>query len=144
MNLFTALHVFFYKASGGRIGGRFRGAPVLLLTTVGRRTGKKRTTPLLYVREEENNGNINWALVASNGGRSQDPSWWANLQRNPNAEIQIKGEKRGVRARKASDDEKTRLWPILTKMYPSYNDYQKKTTRNIPVVILEESKPVSS
>lgn len=133
MNPFVALQVFFYRLTGGKIGGTFRGAPVLLLTTTGRKTGKRRTTPLLYVR----NGN-NWTVVASNGGRPKDPSWFFNLRRNPEAEIQIKTNVSKVLAKQASPEEKTRLWPLLTKMYPTYNDYQKKTEREIPVVILEE------
>jgi len=113
------------------VGGRFRGTPVLLLTTIGRKTAKRRT-PLLYTAE----GN-SWVVVASNGGRPTDPSWWSNLKRNPEAEIQIGREIRKAQARKASTEEKTRLWPLLTKMYPTYNDYQRKTDREISVVILE-------
>jgi deazaflavin-dependent oxidoreductase (nitroreductase family) len=114
------------------VGGRFRGAPVLLLTTIGRKTAKRRTTPLLYVTD--GNG---WVLVASNGGRATDPSWWSNLKRNPEAEIQIRREIRKVQARKASTEEKAKLWPLVTKMYRTYDDYQRKTDREIPVVILE-------
>jgi len=135
LNAFTALHVFFYKLSGGRIGGTFRGAPVLLLTTTGRKTGKHRTTPLLYIID-----NKNYAVVASNGGRDSYPSWWTNLRKSPEAEIWIKKEKKKVRAEQAPDNEKARLWSLLTKMYPTYDDYQKKTTRKIPVVVL---KPTS-
>ena len=132
MNLFVALQVFFYRLTGGKIGGTFRGAPVLLLTTTGRKTGKKRTTPLLYVIDGDD-----LAIVASNGGRPKDPSWFFNLKKNPEAEIQIKKDLNKVRAKQSSSDEKARLWPLLTKMYPTYNDYQKKTTREIPVVILK-------
>ena len=132
MNLFTAIHVFFYRISDGNIGGRFRGAPVALLTTTGSKTGKKRTTPVLYIDE-----NKNMVLVASNGGRPKDPMWCSNLRKNPDVEVQLKKEMRKMRARKASPDEKFRLWPLLTKMYPTYDNYQKKTNREIPVVILE-------
>jgi F420H(2)-dependent quinone reductase len=133
-SFFASFHVFFYRLSKGRLGGRFRGASVLLLTTTGRKTGKKRTTPLLYVKE----GN-RLAIVASNGGRDHNPSWWTNLGFNPQGEVQIKGEKWQVKAEKASDSEKTRLWPLLAKAYPSYDDYQRKTKREIPVVILTAS-----
>jgi len=75
-------------------------------------------------------------VVASNNGRDSDPSWWTNLKKNPDAEIQVKNKKRKVTAKQASDDEKARLWPLLTKMYPTYDGYQKKTTRKIPVVVL--------
>lgn len=78
-----------------------------------------------------------YSLVASNGGKSKDPSWWTNLKKNPNAEIQIKNEKRMMVARQASPEEKNRLWPLLTKMYPTYDNYQKKTERQIPVIILQ-------
>jgi deazaflavin-dependent oxidoreductase (nitroreductase family) len=132
MNAFTSLHVFFYKLSGGRIGGTFRGAPVLLLSTTGRKTGKSRTTPLLYLIVDKN-----FAVVASNGGRDGHPSWWVNLKKSPDAEIQIKNEKKKVVAQQVPDDEKASLWPLLTKMYPTYDDYQKKTTRKIPVVLLK-------
>ncbi len=132
MNPFVALQVFFYKLTGGKIGETFRGAPVLLLTTTGRKTGKRRTTPVLYVIDGDN-----LAIVASNGGRPKDPSWLLNLRKNPEAEIQIKKTLSKVRAKQASSSEKARLWPLVTKMYPTYNDYQKKTTREIPVVILE-------
>ena len=132
LNAFTALHVFFYKLSGGRIGGRFRGARVLLLSTTSRKTGKRRTSPLLYIIDGKN-----LAVVASNGGRDSYPSWWTNLKKSPDAEIQIKKEKKKVTAEQASDDEKERLWPLLTRMYPTYDDYQKKTTRKIPVVVLK-------
>ena len=136
MNPFTALHVFIYRISGGRIGGKFRGGPVLLLTTIGRKTGKRRTTPVLFITYGKG-----WVVVASNGGRPNDPSWWSNLKKTPACEVQMRKEKRRVNARKASAEEKTRLWPMLTKMYPPYNDYQRKTKREISVVILE---PISS
>lgn len=132
LNPFVALQVFLYRLTGGKIGGTFRGAPILLLTTIGRKTGKKRTTPLLYVSD----GN-NLTVVASNGGRPQDPSWFFNLKKNPEAEIQIKKNQSKVRAKQASPEDRAKLWSLLTKMYPTYNDYQKKTTREIPVVILE-------
>ena len=130
LNVFTTLHVFFYKLSGGAIGGKFRGAPVLLLTTTGRKTGKRRTTPLLYLYDGEN-----IVVVGSNGGRNKDPTWWTNLKKNPSAEVSIKKETRKVRAIKVSDGEKKRLWPLLTKMYPTYDDYQKRTSREIPVIV---------
>lgn len=136
MNLFTALHVFFYKLTGGRIGGRFRGAPVLLLRTVGRKSGKGRTTPLLYAQDGSS-----WIIVASNGGKPKDPSWLSNLRKNPNATFQIKNRKQNARARIATLEERTRLWPIMTKIYPSYDDYQKKTEREIPLVVLESPSP---
>ena len=132
MNPFTAMHVQIYRISGGRIAGSFRGARVLLLTTIGRRTGKRRTTPLFHIEDGPNK-----VVVASNGGRDKDPSWWSNLKRNPDAEIQVGTETEKVRARKASPEEKKRLWPLFTKVYPTYDDYQRKTNREISLAILE-------
>jgi F420H(2)-dependent quinone reductase len=131
--LLTKAHVSLYRLSRGRIGGRMWNSPVLLLTTVGRKTGKHRTTPLLYLKD-----NDRIAIVASNGGRDKEPSWWTNLKTSPHAKVQIKGEKKTIVARKANDSEQEGLWPLLTKMYPSYDEYQKKTKREIPVVILTE------
>ena len=113
------------------IGGRVRGAPVLLLTTVGRKSGNRRTTPLLYLEDGEN-----LVLVASYGGRDQDPAWFTNLKQNPVVEVQIRGEKRTMRAEQASWEEKGKLWSLLTGVYHQYEDYQRKTKREIPVVIL--------
>jgi F420H(2)-dependent quinone reductase len=131
---FSSLHVFLYRVSNGRVGGRFRGGPVLLLTTTGRKTGRKRTTPLLFARD----GN-RLAVIASNGGRNRDPSWWTNLRFNPEAEVEIKGDRWSVKAEKANDVEKTRLWTLMTTTLPFYEEYQRKTKRVIPVVILTPS-----
>jgi len=133
-SFFSSSHAFLYRLSKGRLGGSFRGAPVLLITTVGRKTGKKRTTPLLYAKD----GN-RLALVASNGGRDRDPSWWTNLRHNPQAQVQIKGDRWTAKAEKANSNEEARLWPVLTKMYPAYDRYQRKTKRELPIVILTPS-----
>jgi len=127
----SSTHVFFYKLSGGRIGGRMHKVPVLLLTTTGRKTGRKRTTPLLYIRD----GN-RLVIVASNGGRPLDPSWWMNLKHNPIAMVQVKDVKQTIYAQRALGSEKERLWQMMTSVYPAYDDYQKKTDRDIPVVVL--------
>ena len=127
----SSIHVFFYKLSGGRIGGRIHKADVLLLTTTGRKTGKKRTTPLLYVRD----GN-RLVIIASNGGRPIDPSWWMNLKRNPIAMVQVKSLKETIYAQRAIGSEKERLWRLMTNVYPAYDNYLKKTDRDIPVVVL--------
>ncbi|TLY02970.1 MAG: nitroreductase family deazaflavin-dependent oxidoreductase, partial [Thaumarchaeota archaeon] len=127
------------RLTGGSIGGRFRGAPVLLLTTTGRKTGKQRTTPLLYLTDE-----TNLAVVASNGGRDRAPSWWSNLKRNPSVEVQIKCLKRKMTAVQATKEEKGRLWPLLANMYPPYDDYQRRTQREIPIVLLRPSSAAAS
>ena len=137
-NIFTDIHSFLYRSSNGRIGGRLANSPVLLLTTTGRRSGKQRTVPLLYLVD---GGNV--VLVASNGGAVKHPTWWLNLQTTPEAWIQMKRIRRRVKAEQASAAEKQRLWPRLTAMYPGYKRYQEITDRDIPVVILrsiEEDK----
>ncbi len=122
-----------YRASGGRLGGRFlRGAPVMLLTTIGRRSGEPRVAPLIYLLDGES-----VVTVASKGGSARHPLWYRNLQANPDVEVQIGADKRELRARTASAEEKDRLWPRLTTIYPDYDDYQARTDRDIPVVILE-------
>jgi len=134
--MFTSTHVLLYRLTDGRLGGSFRGAPVLLLTTIGSKSGRRRTTPLLYVNDGDR-----IAVVASNNGRDKDPSWWYNMKRNPQAEVQIENEKKRVGAAKASPEEKRRLWPLLTKIYPTYDVYQTRTKREIPVIILTPISP---
>lgn len=128
----SAANTWVYRLSGGRIGGRFRqGAPVLLLTTTGRKSGRPRTAPLLYLEDGEN-----LVVVASKGGMSQHPVWYLNLEANPDVEVEIATSRRRLRARRASDEEKAKLWPRLVAMYRDYDDYQARTDRSIPVVIL--------
>ena len=125
-------HNVLYRASGGRIGGRVQGMGVLLLTTNGRKSGKPRTSPLLYLRD----GDV-FVVVGSNGGSDYVPAWWLNLQSNPEAEIEIGRAHTSVTARKASAGERARLWPEFTSRYAGYAEYAKRTAREIPVVILE-------
>ncbi len=127
----SLIHMLFYRATGGLIGG-YVGAPVLLLTTVGRKSGKARTVPLLYLREGSQ-----VALVASNGGDDRHPAWWLNLRASPAATIQIRRSRERVTARQGSPDEKRLLWPRFVKMHGGYKAYQQRTRREIPVVILE-------
>lgn len=130
----SALNTWMYRMSGGKIGGRWlRGAPVLLLTARGRKTGQPRTSPLLYLEDGPN-----LVIVASKGGMSQDPLWFRNLEANPDVEVEIGSRKRAMRARRASDEERAALWPRLVAMYPDYDHYQARTTRRIPVVILSD------
>jgi deazaflavin-dependent oxidoreductase (nitroreductase family) len=132
IRVMSRLNTWVYRASGGRIGGRFPGgAPVLLLTTVGRKSGRPQTAPLLYLKEGDD-----YVVVASKGGMSHNPLWFKNLEANPRVEVEVGGRAMAMTARRASDDEKTALWPKLVAMYPSYADYQARTARNIPVVIL--------
>ena len=115
-----------------RIGGHFRKtAPVLLLTTTGRKSGKKRTTPLLYVEDAGR-----YVIIASVGGAPRHPAWYLNLRDNPAATIEIGRRTLAVTAETASPEERARLWPLATQMYSGYDDYQAKTSREIPVVVL--------
>jgi F420H(2)-dependent quinone reductase len=129
----SALNTWAFRLTGGRIGGKFAGgAPVLLLTTVGRRTGQPRTAPLLYLQEGDS-----YVVVASKGGMSHHPLWYGNLESNPAVEVEVGREKKRMTARRAGKEEKAALWPKLVAMYKSYDDYQARTERDIPVVILE-------
>jgi deazaflavin-dependent oxidoreductase (nitroreductase family) len=124
-------HSVLYRLSGGRVGGHMGKAPVLLLTVKGRKSGKRRTTPLLYGRDGEN-----LVVVASVGGAPSHPAWYLNL-RGQEAEVLIGRERRPVRARDAAGEERERLWRQMVALYPSYDAYQRRTTREIPVVVLE-------
>jgi F420H(2)-dependent quinone reductase len=123
-----------YKATGGRFPSHMQRAPIMLLSTTGFKSGKQRTNPVLFIVDREN-----LATVASAGGAERNPAWFVNLMHNPEATVTIKRETRKVRARKASPEERKRLWPLLTAAYSSYADYQNKTKREIPVVILSPS-----
>jgi deazaflavin-dependent oxidoreductase (nitroreductase family) len=126
-------HAVVYRASGGLIGHRFPGAPpMLLLDHVGAKSGRRRTTPLVYVADGES-----VVVVASKGGHPRHPSWFHNLRANPEAMVQIGSERRAVRARVANSEERVRLWPKAVETYGGYSGYQRRTEREIPLVILE-------
>jgi len=127
----TKLHASLFRATAGRVGGRLVGCPVLLLNAAGRKTGLRRTTPLLYLRDGDR-----YVTVASNGGTREHPAWWLNLKAHPDATVEVAGRKVRVRAQEADPEERARLWPRLVEIYPSYEDYQRKTDREIPVVVL--------
>lgn len=132
IKIMSALNTWIYRLTGGRVGGRFlRGAPVLLLTTIGRKSGQPRVAPLLYLEDGDE-----IVLVASKGGMSHHPLWYRNLVANPDVEVEIGTTKRAMRARTASAEEKEAYWPRLTAMYPDFGTYQARTTREIPVVVL--------
>ena len=127
------IHNVLYRLSGGKVGGKLRNAPVLLLTTTGRKSGQPRTNPLLYTGA----GNNAYMVIASKGGADKHPFWYLNLQANPLAEVTIGRETRQVRARDAEGEERERLWRALADLNPGYDKYAKKTSRRIPVVVLE-------
>jgi F420H(2)-dependent quinone reductase len=132
LNAASSAHKAVYRASGGRIGGKAVGLPILLLTTTGRKTGKRRTTPLCFLRDGDA-----FVVVASNGGRDWFPAWWLNLQRNPRASVLVGRAEIAVTARKASPEERERLWAGITTIAPNYLGYQRRTRRKIPLGILE-------
>ncbi len=127
----TGTHEFWYRLTGGLIGGRFGKLPMLLLTTTGRQTQRQRTTPLVYYEDGDN-----LVLIASYGGSPEHPNWYLNLRKNPKVRVQIGRETKAVVAETAGAEERARLWPLVTEMYSQYNDYQKRTSREIPVVVL--------
>jgi deazaflavin-dependent oxidoreductase (nitroreductase family) len=132
MRAMSAANTWVFRATGGRLGGRFGpNAPILLLTTTGRRSGKERTTPLLYLRD---GGDI--VIVASKGGSADHPLWYGNLVANSDVKVQIGRDVSPMRARTADETERERLWPRLVAMYKGYDQYQARTDRRIPVVIL--------
>ncbi len=136
--LVTALHRFVYRASGGRLGSKLGGAPMLLLTNVGRKTGKQRVTPLLYVEDHDQEPHrTRWVVIASNAGDDRHPAWWLNLQSRPDTTIQVGTAHHDVRARRATPEEVERIWPKLVASYGYYDAYRERTARDIPVVILE-------
>jgi len=132
-------NVWLYRRTGGRVGGTWRiGAgfrnpvPICLLEHRGRRTGKQRTTPLVYL---EDGGRI--VVVASQAGRPEHPMWYLNLLAHPDVVVQVRSRMRPMRARVAESDERALLWPKLVDLYADYDSYQSWTDRVIPVVVLE-------
>ena len=129
---FSRLNTLVYKMTGGLVMGRLRGRPVMLVTMIGAKTGKARTIPLMYVPYKE--GVI---VVGSQGGAPKSPVWTGNLMANPDVVVQYKTQKMRLRARRVDDTEKAALWPICIEHYHEYDDYQKRTDRNIPVFVCE-------
>jgi deazaflavin-dependent oxidoreductase (nitroreductase family) len=129
-DLFGAEHVRVYRETGGERGYNWRGTTILLLTTRGRRSGEPRTTPLIHRADGER-----WVVVASKGGAPANPAWFENLQADPNATIEVGAEEIPVRASVAEGEERARLWTLMSEVWPAYDDYQAKTSRQIPVVV---------
>ena len=133
-DLFGQEHVRRYRETDGEHGYHWRGTTILLLTTTGRASGQERTTPLIHCTDDGR-----WVVVASKGGAPDHPDWFKNLEANHQAAIQVKGEVIPVRASVAEGEERERLWRLMTEVWPAYNDYQRKTNRQIPVVVFERA-----
>jgi deazaflavin-dependent oxidoreductase (nitroreductase family) len=132
-NLYGEEHVRRYRETGGEVGHDWKGgSKILLLTTKGRKSGEPRTTPLIY----ENAGDA-YVIVASKGGAPEHPGWYANLAKTPEVELQVRDEIFPAHARVADGEERERLWKLAAKQWPAYDDYAKKTDREIPVVVLD-------
>jgi proline iminopeptidase len=132
-NLFGDEHVRRYRETGGEVGHLWReGSTILLLTTAGRKTGEKRTVPLIYAKDGDH-----YVIIASKGGAPEHPGWYQNIEKDPNVELQVKGEIFRARARDAEGEERARLWKLANTVWRYYDDYAKKTPREIPVVVLE-------
>jgi len=130
-------HTHVYRLSGGLIGQHIPGAPpMLLLDHVGAKSGQKRTTPLAYLDDSRD-----LVIVASKGGYPKNPGWFYNLRANPDTTVQVGRERRPVHARVASPEERARLWPMIVDLYDGYRDYQERTDREIPLVILQPRLP---
>ncbi|HEX6470723.1 MAG TPA: nitroreductase family deazaflavin-dependent oxidoreductase [Streptosporangiaceae bacterium] len=131
--LFGDEHVRRYIATDGREGHDWQpGVPVLLLTTVGRKSGQERIKPLIYQKDGDN-----YLVVASKGGSPEPPAWYLNLQAEPNVTVQVWGDRFAARARTATAEEKPALWRKMAAVWPDYDEYQTKTDRDIPIVVLE-------
>ena len=124
-------HVSAYQESGGERGYDWRGAKILLLTTTGRKSGEERTTPLIHQVDGDR-----WVVIASKGGAPDHPEWYKNLQANPEVTIQVKDEVIPAVATTAEGEERSRLWASMAEGWPGYDDYQRNTEREIPVVVL--------
>ena len=130
--LFGQEHVRRYLQTDGAEGHDWNGTTVLILTTTGRRTGEERSTPLIYGKYGDN-----YVVVASKGGAEEHPAWYLNLSASPEVTVQVRGDRFKARARTATAEEKPELWRMMTERWPAYEEYQHKTSREIPVVVLE-------
>jgi deazaflavin-dependent oxidoreductase (nitroreductase family) len=134
-SLFGAEHVKRYRETGGEVGHIWKeGSTILLLTTTGRKSGEPRTTPLIYAQDGDD-----YVIVASKGGAPEHPGWYENLSKNPDVELQVLDDVFPARARTAEGDERERLWAKVNEVWPHYAEYQEKTDREIPVVVLERA-----
>jgi len=132
-NLFGDEHVRRYRETGGEVGHEWKkGSKILLLTTKGRTSGELRTSPLIYEADGDR-----YVIVASKGGAAEDPGWYRNLAKEPDVELQVRDEVFPAGARTAEGEERDRLWKLAAQQWPDYDEYAKRTDRQIPVVVLE-------
>ena len=134
--LFGQEHVRRYRETDGEVGYEWMGVQTLILTTTGRRSGEPRSSALIFGRDGDHH-----VVVASKGGAARHPAWYLNLVDHPEVEVQVKGDRFPASARTAQGDERERLWKLMAGIWPSYDQYQRKTKRQIPVVVLERSSP---
>jgi deazaflavin-dependent oxidoreductase (nitroreductase family) len=132
--LFGQEHVDRYRETDGEVGHDWRGASTLILTTTGRRSGRPRSTPLIYGRRGDD-----LLVVASNGGSTEPPAWYRNLEADPDVEVQVRADRFAARARPATPEEQPDLWRTMAGIWPAYDGYQQRTDRPIPVVVLERA-----
>jgi deazaflavin-dependent oxidoreductase (nitroreductase family) len=134
-DLFGAEHVRRYLETDGEVGYRWRnGAPILILTTTGRRSGEERLKPLIFGEDDGR-----YVVIASKGGAQHHPDWYLNLRADPDVHVQVKADRFAARARIAEGEERERLWRRMAEIWPAYDDYRQKTDREIPVVVLERA-----
>jgi deazaflavin-dependent oxidoreductase (nitroreductase family) len=134
--LFGQEHVDRYIATDGAEGYEWEnGTTILLLTTTGRQSGEERIAPLIF---REHDGDF--LVVASKGGAPEPPAWYVNLEADPDVTVQVKGDRFRAHARTARDDERAQLWPLMVEAWPDYDAYQRKTDRQIPIVVLERAE----
>jgi len=132
--LFGQEHVRRYRETDGDVGYLWNGVPTLILTTTGRRSGEPHSTPLIFGQDGDD-----YVVVASKGGAPRHPDWYRNLVDHPEVDVQVKGDRFRARARTAEGDERRRLWKLMTDIWPAYDQYQQRTDRQIPVVVLERA-----
>lgn len=131
--LLTAFHVFFYRLTNGGLGAQFRGFDVLLLTTMGRKTGIKHTVPLAYIKDDDA-----YVVIGSNGGSEQHPGWYYNLMNNSKVEIQIKDQQITAHAEPAAGERRNQLWKEFVAEAPEFAEYERKTKRELPIIVLRQ------
>ncbi|MHB8464723.1 MAG: nitroreductase family deazaflavin-dependent oxidoreductase [Acidimicrobiales bacterium] len=127
-------HIRRYLETDGEVGHDWNGVPILILTTTGRRSGEPRRSALIYGQEDGRH-----VIIASQGGAPTHPNWYHNLTANPHVEVQVRGDRFRARARTAEDEERDRLWSVMTTVWPNYDVYQTRTDRRIPVVVLDRA-----